>query len=142
MQCGSADQIAFAREDHPAHLDAVLDEKSAMIGRALGGVQVLGTPQELDAYRWRICVHGVKVSRVIFAGESDLISATALHDVERVCKKRNIALSFLPRLLGLTEQATSRSGCGSCCRPGGTCCRTGCLPACQAVHRLSLDRSR
>ena len=87
---------------------AVLDEKSVMIGRALGGVQVLGTPQELDAIVGEFAVHGVKVSRVIFAGESDLISSTALHDVERVCNKWHIALSFLPRLLGLTEQTTSR----------------------------------
>jgi lipopolysaccharide/colanic/teichoic acid biosynthesis glycosyltransferase len=41
---------------------------------------------------------------VIIAGESSLISSTALHDVERVCTKRHIALSFLPRMLGLTEQ--------------------------------------
>ena len=68
---------------------AVLDEKSVMIGRALAGVQVLGTPQELDAIVGEFAVHGVKVSRVIFAGESDLISNTALHDVERVCRKRN-----------------------------------------------------
>jgi lipopolysaccharide/colanic/teichoic acid biosynthesis glycosyltransferase len=87
---------------------AVLDEKSVMIGRTLGGVRVLGTPQELDAIVGEFAVHGVKVSRVIVAGESDLISATALNDVERVCKKRHIALSFLPRLLGLTEQAEPR----------------------------------
>jgi lipopolysaccharide/colanic/teichoic acid biosynthesis glycosyltransferase len=87
---------------------AVLDEKSVMIGRALAGVQVLGTPQELDAIVGEFAVHGVTVSRVIFAGESDLISDTALHDVERVCRKRNIEVSFLPRLLGLSEQTTSR----------------------------------
>jgi lipopolysaccharide/colanic/teichoic acid biosynthesis glycosyltransferase len=83
---------------------ALLDEKSAMIGRAVGGVQVLGTPQELEAIVGEFAVHGVNVSRVVIAGESDLISSAALHDVERVCKKRNLALSFLPRMLGLTEQ--------------------------------------
>jgi Bacterial sugar transferase len=87
---------------------AVLDEKSAMVGRALGGVQVLGTPQELDAIVGEFAVHGVKVNLVIIAGESDLISAAALHDLERVCKKRHIGLSFLPRMLGLTEQTAFR----------------------------------
>jgi lipopolysaccharide/colanic/teichoic acid biosynthesis glycosyltransferase len=84
---------------------AVLDEKSAMIGRALGGVQVLGTPQELDAIVGEFQVHGVKINRVIIAGESDLIGSSALHDVERVCRKRHIGLAFLPRMLGLTEQS-------------------------------------
>ena len=84
---------------------AVLDEKSLMIGRALGGVQVLGTPQELDAIVGEFAVHGVKINRVIIAGESDLISSAALHDVERVCKKRHMGLAFLPRMLGLTEQS-------------------------------------
>jgi lipopolysaccharide/colanic/teichoic acid biosynthesis glycosyltransferase len=82
---------------------AVLDEKSSMIGRGLGGVQVLGTPQELDAMVGEFAVHGIKVDRVIIAGESNLLSSAALHDVERVCRKRHIALSFLPRMLGLTE---------------------------------------
>lgn len=86
---------------------AVLDEKSAAIGRALGGVQVLGTPQELDAIVGEFAVHGVNIDRVVLAGDSDLLSAAALHDVERVCKKRHLVLSYLPRMLGLTEQGSS-----------------------------------
>jgi lipopolysaccharide/colanic/teichoic acid biosynthesis glycosyltransferase len=86
---------------------AVLTEKSSMIGRALGGVQVLGTPQELDAIVGEFAVHGIKINRVIIAGESDLISPAAFHDVERVCKKRHIGLAFLPRMLGVTEQTAS-----------------------------------
>ena len=86
---------------------AVLTEKSSMIGRALGGVQVLGTPQELEAIVGEFAVHGIKVNRVVIAGESDLISAAALHDVERVCKKRHIGVAFLPRMLGLTEHNAS-----------------------------------
>ena len=74
-----------------------------MIGRAIGGVQVLGTPQELEAIVGEFAVHGIMVNRVIIAGESDLISPAALHDLERVCKKRHIGLSLLPRMLGLTE---------------------------------------
>ena len=86
---------------------ALLDEKSGAIGRALGGVQVLGTPQELDAVVGEFAVHGVHIDRVILAGDTDLLSSAALHDVERVCKKRQLELSYLPRMLGLTEHAPS-----------------------------------
>jgi lipopolysaccharide/colanic/teichoic acid biosynthesis glycosyltransferase len=88
---------------------AVLDEKAAMVGRALGGVQVLGSPQELEAIVGEFAIHGIQVDRVIIAGESDLISSAALHDVERVCKKRHIAISFLPRMLGLTQQGAAKA---------------------------------
>jgi len=86
---------------------AVLEEKSGAIGRTLGGVKVLGTPQELDAIVAEFAVHGVQIDRVILAGDTDLLSSAALHDVERVCKKRQLELSYLPRMLGLTEQGPS-----------------------------------
>jgi lipopolysaccharide/colanic/teichoic acid biosynthesis glycosyltransferase len=84
---------------------AVLEDKSGKIGRALGGVEVLGTSQDLDAIVGEFTVHGVHIDRVILAGDKDLLSSAALHDVERVCKKRHLALSYLPRMLGLTEPA-------------------------------------
>jgi lipopolysaccharide/colanic/teichoic acid biosynthesis glycosyltransferase len=84
---------------------AVLDENSGAVGRSIGGVQVLGTAQELDAIVSEFSVHGVHIDRVILAGDNDLLSSAALHDVERVCKKRHLALSYLPRMLGLTEPA-------------------------------------
>src|SRR6185312_1683182 len=83
---------------------AVLEEKASSIGRSLGGVQVLGTPQELDVIVAEFSVHGIHVDRVILAGDTDLLSSAALHDVERVCKKRQLDVSYLPRMLGLTEQ--------------------------------------
>ena len=82
---------------------AVLDENSGAIGRAVGGVQVLGTSQELDAIVGEFSVHGVHIGRVILAGDEELLSSAALHDVERVCKKHHLELSYLPRMLGLTE---------------------------------------
>jgi lipopolysaccharide/colanic/teichoic acid biosynthesis glycosyltransferase len=86
---------------------AVLEEKASSIGRSLGGVQVLGTPQELDVIVAEFSVHGIHVDRVVLAGDTDLLSSAALHDVERVCKKRQLQLSYLPRMLGLTEQGPS-----------------------------------
>jgi FlaA1/EpsC-like NDP-sugar epimerase len=84
---------------------AVLDDSSKAIGRSIGGVQVLGTSQDLDAIVGEFLVHGVQVDRVILAGDTDLLSPAALHDVERVCRKRHLALAYLPRMLGLTEPA-------------------------------------
>jgi lipopolysaccharide/colanic/teichoic acid biosynthesis glycosyltransferase len=92
---------------HREGVVAILDEKSSAVGRALGGVHILGTPQELDAIVGEFAVHGVHIDRVIFAGDTDLLSSAALHDVERVCKKRHLELSYLPRMLGLTERGES-----------------------------------
>lgn len=88
---------------------AVLDDKSGAVGRAIGGVQVLGTSQELDAIVGEFAVHGVNIERVVLAGDEDLLSSAALHDLERVCKKRRLTLSFLPRMLGLSEPTDGES---------------------------------
>lgn len=59
---------------HQEGVVAVLEEKSSAIGRVLGGVQVLGTPQELDVIVAEFAVHGVQIDRVILAGDTDLLS--------------------------------------------------------------------
>ena len=51
---------------------ALLDDKGG-IGRAVRGVQVLGTSQELDAIVSEFSVHGVHIDRVILAGDIDLL---------------------------------------------------------------------
>lgn len=82
---------------------AVLDEKTAMIGRAIAGVQILGAPQRLDAIIDEFAMHGVHTQRVVIAGETDLVSRDAVRIVQRVCEDRQIELTYLPRMLGLTE---------------------------------------
>jgi lipopolysaccharide/colanic/teichoic acid biosynthesis glycosyltransferase len=83
---------------------AVLDEDAAMIGRAISGVQVLGAPHELEAIISEFAIHGIGTDRIVIAGEADFLSAPVLHEVERICKKRQIELIFLPRMLGLSER--------------------------------------
>src|SRR6476620_3259704 len=83
---------------------AVLDEDAAMIGRAISGVQVLGAPHELEAIISEFAIHGIGTDRIVIAGEADFLSAPVLHEVERICKKRQIELTFLPRMLGLSER--------------------------------------
>jgi lipopolysaccharide/colanic/teichoic acid biosynthesis glycosyltransferase len=83
---------------------AVLDEETAMIGRAISGVQVLGAPHELEAIVSEFAIHGIGTDRIVIAGEADFLSAPVLHEVERICKKRQIELTFLPRMLGVSER--------------------------------------
>jgi lipopolysaccharide/colanic/teichoic acid biosynthesis glycosyltransferase len=82
---------------------AVLDNDAVMTGRAISGVQVLGAPHELDAVISEFAIHGVNTDRVVIAGEVDFLSPAVLHEIERVCKKRQIELCFLPRMIGVTE---------------------------------------
>ena len=82
---------------------ALLDADSKMIGRAVSGVQVLATPEELDAIVSEFSVHGISTQRVIIAGEADLLSPPTLREIEHICARRNIDLSYLPRMMGLTE---------------------------------------
>jgi lipopolysaccharide/colanic/teichoic acid biosynthesis glycosyltransferase len=83
---------------------AVLDENAAMIGRAIAGVQVLGAPHELEAIVSEFAIHGIGTDRIVIAGEADFLSAPVLHEVERICKKRQIELTFLPRMIGVSER--------------------------------------
>src|SRR6266478_7281275 len=83
---------------------AVLDQDTKMIGRAIAGVQVLGAPHELDAIISEFAIHGVGTDRVVIAGEEDFLSPAVLQEIRRICRKRRIDLSFLPRVIGITER--------------------------------------
>ena len=75
-----------------------------MVGRAIAGVQVLGAPHELDAIIGEFAIHGMETDRVVIAGEEDFLSPAVLQELRRICKKRQIDLSFLPRMIGVTER--------------------------------------
>jgi lipopolysaccharide/colanic/teichoic acid biosynthesis glycosyltransferase len=88
---------------------AVLDGDAAMIGRAISGVQVLGAPHELEAIVSEFAIHGIGTDRIVIAGEADFLSAPVLHEVERICQKRQIELTFLPRMIGVSERRPSNA---------------------------------
>src|SRR5262249_4315597 len=90
----------------PAHepVIAILDQATKMTGRAIAGVQVLGAPHELDAIISEFAIHGVGTDRIVIAGEEDFLSPAVLQEIRRICKKRQIDLSFLPRVIGVTER--------------------------------------
>jgi lipopolysaccharide/colanic/teichoic acid biosynthesis glycosyltransferase len=92
---------AYAPQQRP--VIAVLDENVAMIGRAISGAQVLGAPHELETIISEFAVHGIETNRIVIAGERDFLSSAVLQGIERVCRKRQIELCFLPRMIGLTE---------------------------------------
>jgi lipopolysaccharide/colanic/teichoic acid biosynthesis glycosyltransferase len=97
-------QLLNAYAPQQRRVIAVLDEDAAMIGRALSGVQVLGAPHELEAIVGEFAIHGIGTDRIVIAGEADFLSAPVLHEIERFCKKRQIELSFLPRMIGVSER--------------------------------------
>src|SRR5215475_2785498 len=94
---------AYAPNHQP--VIAVLDDDPGMVGRAVSGVQVFGAPHELDAIVTEFSIHGVETNRVVVAGESDFLGPAALQEMERICQSRQINLSFLPRMIGVTESA-------------------------------------
>jgi lipopolysaccharide/colanic/teichoic acid biosynthesis glycosyltransferase len=98
---------AYAPERQP--VIAVLDQNAAMIGRAISGVKVLGAPHELEAIVGEFAVHGVVTDRVVVAGEADSLGPAVLNEVERICKTRQIDLSFLPRMIGMTDWGPSNA---------------------------------
>jgi lipopolysaccharide/colanic/teichoic acid biosynthesis glycosyltransferase len=97
-------QLLNAYAPQQQRVIAVLDEEAAMIGRAIAGVQVLGAPHELEAIVGEFAIHGIGTDRIVIAGEADFLSAPVLHEVERICKKRQIELTFLPRMIGVSER--------------------------------------
>jgi lipopolysaccharide/colanic/teichoic acid biosynthesis glycosyltransferase len=97
-------QLLNAYASQQQRVIAVLDERAAMIGRALSGVRVLGAPHELEAIVSEFAIHGIGTDRIVIAGEADFLSAPVLHEVERICKKRQIELTFLPRMIGVSER--------------------------------------
>jgi lipopolysaccharide/colanic/teichoic acid biosynthesis glycosyltransferase len=102
---------AYAPQRQP--VIAVLDENSGMIGRAISGVQILGAPHELDSIISEFAIHGIRTDRIVIAGEVNFLSPAVLHEVEHICKKQQIDLSFLPRMIGATEQRPSNVAASS-----------------------------
>lgn len=98
---------AYAPQQQP--VIAVLDDDAAAIGRAISGVQVIGRPHELDSIVSEYAIHGVDTDRVVIAGEADFLAPAVLHEIEQICKKHGINLSFLPRMIGITEGTQSEA---------------------------------
>jgi lipopolysaccharide/colanic/teichoic acid biosynthesis glycosyltransferase len=81
----------------------VLDDRPEILGRAIGGVKVLGAPGQFEAVVKEFAIHGVYVERAVVAGEQDLLSSEVMREIQLVCDQNQIDLAFLPGLIGITE---------------------------------------
>src|SRR5262245_57698159 len=88
---------------------AVLDNDPKLIGRAISGVRIVGTPEELQSVIHEFTVHGIHTDRVIVGGEPDLLSQNALEEIQRVCDQLEIPLDFVPRLIGMSAPQKVRT---------------------------------
>ncbi|MGN6732617.1 MAG: sugar transferase [Candidatus Binatia bacterium] len=79
----------------------VLDANQKLRGRSMVGVPIVGAPDHLEAVIKEFDVHGVRTDRVIVGGDESLLSAATLDGITKICAERNIALGFVPKLLGL-----------------------------------------
>ena len=88
---------------------AVLDPNPTQVGRAIGGVRIVGPPDHLQHVVDEFVEHGMQVNRVIVGGDTDLLPEDVLVDLQRACDRREIRLDFVPRLIGLNESPRMQS---------------------------------
>ncbi len=79
----------------------VLDEKSAMTGRSIAGISVVGPLQQLDSLIDEFTVHGIRADWVIVGGDEDFLPVETLKKIRQICERREITLDFVPQLIGL-----------------------------------------
>jgi lipopolysaccharide/colanic/teichoic acid biosynthesis glycosyltransferase len=79
----------------------ILDEKRRLSGRKLAGTPIVGPPQQLGPLIAEYALHGVRINRVLIGGDPDVLSESALKEVQRVCDHEVIRLEFVPELMGL-----------------------------------------
>jgi lipopolysaccharide/colanic/teichoic acid biosynthesis glycosyltransferase len=87
---------------------AVLDTNPSMIGRSIAGVRIAGTPQQLQSIIDEYVLHGIEIDRVLVGGERDCLAEEELQEISRVCRTRQIGLSFVPQLIGLNKLKPKR----------------------------------
>lgn len=90
------------------HVVAVLDDNHKLFGRTMCGVPVVGSANQLDSVVEEFAVHGVLTDRVIIGGDETLLSAAALDAVRETCAQRDIAVDFVPNLIGLAPLPRAR----------------------------------
>jgi lipopolysaccharide/colanic/teichoic acid biosynthesis glycosyltransferase len=98
----------------------LLDENPRLVGRSLAGVPVFGSPEHLDAMIDEFAVHGVRIDRVVVAGDSVMLAPVTLDGVRRACARRDIAFDFVGDFFNLpvgraASSATAAMGVSVSC---------------------------
>ena len=86
---------------------AIVDEREHLVGRALCGHRIAGTPLQLADILDEYKVHGIDIQRIVVAGDRDGVSRKAWSAIERATASDGVELEILPQRLGLTQAAAS-----------------------------------
>jgi lipopolysaccharide/colanic/teichoic acid biosynthesis glycosyltransferase len=89
-------------EIEPKQVMAILDDREEVMGRKISGVQVLGNTLQLKQTVEEFSVHGVKVEEVIVSNGENQLTKPVLAQLQRICRQKEIELTFLPQLFHST----------------------------------------
>jgi lipopolysaccharide/colanic/teichoic acid biosynthesis glycosyltransferase len=115
-------QLPQAHAPAQREIIAILDDKPKLLGRTMCGVPVVGASNQLDSVIEEFAIHGIRTDRVIIGGDEFLLSPVALDEIRDTCAQHDIALDFVPNLIGLPplparRQATVFSWPGAAPQP-------------------------
>ena len=96
-------------EIEPKQVMAILDDREEVMGRKISGVQVLGNPLRLKQTVEEFSVHGVKVDEVIVSNGESQLAKPILAELQRICRQKEIELTFLPQLFHSTFRQVADS---------------------------------
>jgi lipopolysaccharide/colanic/teichoic acid biosynthesis glycosyltransferase len=96
-------------EIEPKRVIAILDDREEVMGRKIWGVQVLGNPLRLKQTVEEFSVHGVKVDEVIVSNGENQLAKPVVAELQRICRQREIELTFLPELFHSTFRQVADS---------------------------------
>jgi lipopolysaccharide/colanic/teichoic acid biosynthesis glycosyltransferase len=100
-------RLLNANASAKTRVTAVLDERASFLGRTLSGARIVGSPRNLDAVIAEFAIHGVRVEQIVIAGEHGLLTEASLNEVQRVCRNRQLSLTFVPDMIGLAPKSSS-----------------------------------
>jgi lipopolysaccharide/colanic/teichoic acid biosynthesis glycosyltransferase len=96
-------------EIEPKQVMAILDDREEVMERKVSGVQVLGSPLQLKQTVEEFSVHGVKVDEVIVSNGENQLAKPVLAELQRICRQKEIELTFLPQLFHSTFRQVADS---------------------------------
>ena len=96
-------------EIEPKQVMAILDDREEVMGQKISGVQVLGNPLQLKQTVEEFSVHGVKVDEVIVSNGENQLAKPVLAELQRICRQKEIELTFLPQLFHSTFRQVADS---------------------------------
>jgi lipopolysaccharide/colanic/teichoic acid biosynthesis glycosyltransferase len=96
-------------EIEPKQVMAILDDREEVMGRKISGVQVLGNTLQLKQTVEEFSVHGVKVDEVIVSNGENQLTKPVLAELQRICRQKEIELTFLPQLFHSTFRQVADS---------------------------------